>query len=112
MKTADLAIFDEMPFFAWAKDADGTYLWVNKTLAGFADVDIVGKKDYELPWAADSGMLVADDQEVLITGNDLFRHEMVMNLANGRTVTLNVCKCLKELDGKRCTFGVSFAIDE
>jgi len=110
MQSKDLAIFDEMPFFAWAKDADGKYLWANKALNEFAGVPISGKMDRELPWAANAESLVADDQQVLASGKALCRREPV-DMPGGKKATLNACKCLKELDGTRCTFGISFILE-
>lgn len=49
MTSKDLEIFNEMPFFFWVKDEEGTYLWVNKALREMAEEEVVGKKDAELP---------------------------------------------------------------
>jgi len=110
MQSKDLAVFNEMPFFAWAKDEAGRYIFANQALVQFAGVEVVGKHDRELPWAANAETLLADDQQVLDSGKELRRRENV-DMPDSKKAALNTCKCPKELDGKRCTFGISFIMD-
>jgi len=109
MQKNELEIFNAMPFLFWAKDEEGRYLWGNRAICEFAKEDVVGKTDSELMWAADAEGLRADDKEVLNTGKPIFRHEYVDKSREGKA-TLNVCKFLGELDGRRCVMGVSFVI--
>jgi len=109
MQKNELEIFNAMPFLFWAKDEEGRYLWGNRAICEFAKEDVVGKTDSELMWAADAAGLRADDKEVLNTGKPIFRHEYVDKSREGKA-TLNVCKFLGELDGRRCVMGVSFVI--
>ena len=110
MQTKDLEVFNSMPFFFWVKDEAGRYVWVNKALAEMAQQPLVGKTDREMGWATDAEGLRADDKKVLETGKTLYVHEYAHAPGQGQ-VTLNVCKFVGELDGKKGVFGVSFVID-
>ena len=109
MTRKDLEIFNEMPFFFWVKDEEGTYLWVNKALREMANEDVVGKKDSELPWADCAEALREDDLKVLETGKSILLHEYVQKPNRD---DLSVCKFVGDFEGKRCAFGVSFVIPE
>ena len=109
MKSKDLEIFNEMPFYFWFKDEDGRYLWANRVLLEFAKTDMLGKTDNELPWVGNADALRAADKQVLETGETLRLRELVID--KPEKVTVNACKWLGELDGKKGVFGVSFVID-
>lgn len=109
MTSEDLEIFNDMPFFFWVKDEEGTYLWVNKALGAMATEEIVGKKDKELPWVDDANALRENDLKVLETGNPMFTYEYVQKPNKDK---LSVCKYVGDFEGKRCAFGVSFVIQE
>ena len=109
MTSEQLEVFNEMPFFFWVKDGEGTYLWVNKALRDMAEVEVVGKKDAELPWADSAEMLRADDMKVLESGKALLVHEVVQKPNRD---DLSVCKFVGDFEGKRCAFGISFVIPE
>ncbi len=109
MTSKDLEIFNDMPFFFWVKDEEGTYLWVNEALRAMATEEIVGKKDKDLPWADDADALRADDLKVLETGEPMFAFEYVRKPNKDK---LSVCKYLEDFEGKRCAFGISFVIEE
>lgn len=111
MKTEDLSVMDEMPVIFWAKGVDGVYIWGNTTINTFAGCSVVGKTDYDLPWADTAEQLVAHDNSVLDSGKPGYSHEVVHKSARG-DATLNVSKWPGDLDGKRCTFGISFIISE
>ncbi len=111
MKSEDLAVMNSMPFLFWVKNEEGVYIWGNNTINTFAGGNVVGKTDLELPWADTADALVAHDNAVLDSGQTSFSHEVVHKSARGEA-TLNVCKFSGELDGVRCTFGVSFVIEE
>jgi len=111
MKAKDLEIFNAMPFLFWVKDEEGRYIWGNRAISEIAKQDIVGKKDSELPWAANAEALRADDKKVLDAGKPIFVHEYVDDSSRGK-ITLSVCKFIGELDGKKHTFGVSFEIEK
>ena len=107
----DLEIFNQMPFLFWAKDASGKYVWGNREIDQLAGESVVGKTDRELIWADNADALQADDKLVFESGEPLFRREYVDKSKQGGT-TLNACKWLGELDGKRRCFGISFTIPE
>lgn len=109
MTSKDLEIFNDMPFFFWVKDEEGTYLWVNNALRAVVTEEIVGKKDSELPWVDDADALRANDIKVLETGNPIFTVEYVQKPDK---YELSVCKYVGDFEGKRCAFGVSFVIDK
>jgi len=109
MTSKDLEIFNEMPFFFWVKDDEGTYLWVNKALREMAGEEVAGKKDAELPWAESAETLRADDIKVLETGKPLLLHEIVQKPNQD---DISVCKFVGDYEGKRCAFGISFVIPD
>jgi PAS domain-containing protein len=111
MNAKDLEIFNAMPFLFWVKDEEGRYIWGNRAISKIANQDIIGKKDAELPWAANAEALRADDKKVLETGMPIFVHEYVDDSSRGK-ITLSVCKCIGELDGKKHAFGISFVIEK
>ena len=110
MQSKDLEVFNGMPFYFWVKDEAGRYVWVNQALAEMAKQDLVGKTDLEAGWATDAEGLRADDKKVLEAGQTLYVRESAHVPGRGK-VTLNVCKFVGELDGKKGVFGVSFVID-
>jgi two-component system aerobic respiration control sensor histidine kinase ArcB len=110
MQSKDLEVFNGMPFYFWVKDEAGRYVWVNQALAEMAQQSLIGKTDRDMGWAADAEGLRADDKKVLETGKTLYVHEYAHVPGRGQ-VTLNVCKFVGELDGKKGVFGVSFVID-
>jgi PAS domain-containing protein len=107
MQVKNLEIFNEMPFFFWVKDEEGTYLWVNRALSEMAKHRVIGKTDYELPWADNADALRTDDNQGLEMGKPLFFHEYVKK---PHDANLSVCKFVGEFNGKICTFGVSFVV--
>ena len=109
MNIQDLEVFNEMPFLFWVKDEGGRHLFGNKVICELAGEDVVGKTDRQLIWAKDADKLQADDKQVLATGKTSFIHEHVQQSVQGNA-TLNVCKWVGDLDGKRCCFGISFII--
>ena len=108
MQSRDLEIFNEMPFLFWAKDEESRYIWGNRVINQLAGRSVVGKTDSELPWAESADSLRANDRQVLEKGKPVFTNE---HIDTPRKATLSVCKFPGELDGKRCTFGISFVIE-
>ena len=110
MQAEDLEVFHMMPFYFWVKDDQGTYLWANGALTDAAGEAVVGKTDSELPWAESAEALRAADKQVLETGKDLHLKEAAFTFG-GEPVTLNLCKFVREFEGARCAFGISFILD-
>ena len=65
----------------WWKDVNGVYRGYNRTLLktlGYeSQADIIGKTDYELPWADQADCLVVHDKEVMRRGVAIEREELV-----------------------------------
>jgi len=110
MNSKDLGVLNEMPFYFWAKDEGEKYVWANRAVVEMAGEEVVGKTDHQLPWKASADALVAADKQVLETGKPLYIHEHALDFGQG-TMTLSVCKFPGELDGKKCSFGVSFMVE-
>lgn len=66
------SILDSFAGIHWWKNKDGVYGGCNQEMAralGLESIDdIVGKTDYELPWAEQADELVANDLEVMASG--------------------------------------------
>lgn len=79
----------------WWKDVNGVYLGCNdslaKTLGLNSHLDVIGKTDYQLPWAETADALVQNDQEVMRTGISQRREEQVAS-KTGETFTFMVVK--------------------
>ena len=62
-------LLDAIAGIHWSKDKNGKYLSCNefmvKTLGLNNKSDIIGKTDYELPWAAQAHTLIKNDNEVM-----------------------------------------------
>lgn len=111
MRSEDLKIFNEMPVLFWAKNVDGVYIFGNTVINANAGGSVVGKTDFELPWKAQAQDLVDHDNTVLESNQPAFVHEE----ADFKTVGhagLSVSKWVGNLDGVKCTFGISFTVDE
>jgi hypothetical protein len=109
MHLTDLEPFKDVPFYLWAKDADGTYLWGSAEMDRFAGGAVAGRTDADFGPAAESPdtatTLQANDRHVLDSGKPLFTHERIEGAGN-----VSVCKWAGELDGRPVTFGVSFVV--
>ena len=110
MRTEDLEPFRDAPFLLWAKDADGVYVWGNRTIDDLAGEAVTGKPDADLVWGDDAEALRRDDEQVLATGQPIFVNEHVQRSNRGDAV-LSVCKWADELDGVPHAFGISFVVE-
>ena len=109
MTSKELKVFDNMPFLFWVKNSEGVYIFANQQIRKLAEGEIIGKTDYELPWAKDADKLREADKEVLDTGKTQYIHEFVDESGRGR-IKLNVCKFAEDFEGERCAFGISFEV--
>lgn len=78
----------------WWKDINGVYRGYNRTLLkmlGYeSQEEIIGKTDYELPWADQADCLVALDKEVMRRGVAIEREELVTsNSGDDRVYLVN-----------------------
>ena len=110
MNAKELQVFNNMPFLFWVKNKDGVYIFANEEIRNLAEGEIIGKTDYELPWAKDADKLREADKEVLNTGKTQYIHEYVDEDGKGR-IKLNVCKFAGVFEGEKCAFGISFKIE-
>ena len=109
MTSKELEVFNNMPFLFWVKNGEGVYIFANEEIRKLADGEIIGKTDYELPWAKDADKLREADREVLDSGKTQYIHEFVDEAGRGR-IKLNVCKFAEDFEGKKCAFGISFEV--
>lgn len=111
MRLSDLEPFKGVPFYFWAKDADGTYLWGSAEMDRFAGGPVAGRADNEFGAASESEHTAAtlqdNDRRVLESGEPLYTHEQIEGAGK-----VSVCKWAGELDGRRVTFGVSFVVPD
>jgi PAS domain S-box-containing protein len=84
---------DHLPGFAWMKDIDGRYVYVNKKeaeLDAYHDDGAIGKRDADL-WPAEiASAYEANDRLVIATGKALQTVEP--SLASGEPSSMMVCK--------------------
>jgi hypothetical protein len=107
MKLSDLEPFDDVPFYLWVKDENGTYVWGNRAMTEFAGGDVAGKTDEDLAPPKTAAMMRHHDVETLETGKPIYLHEKIEGAGN-----LSVCKWAGKLEGKPAAFGVSFQTED
>jgi PAS domain S-box-containing protein len=82
-----LGIFIEsIAGYHWWKDLEGRYLGCNnavvKLLGLDSPQDVVGKTDYELPWAENAQTLTLHDRKVIKTGETVTSEEVIKTKTN------------------------------
>lgn len=110
MQISDLEVFRHVPYYFWAKDAEGTYVWGNQRMCEYAGCEISGKTDYDISSPDIAERLRENDKKVLANGSSMTFYEQVNDPKLG-TVTVSVCKYVDELEGRNCVFGVSFVVE-
>lgn len=88
------SIIDVLAGNHWWKDLNGTYCGCNKNLVvmlGVKREEVIGKTDYELPWADQADELVANDKKVIETGISV-RSEEKVAAKSGKVLTFLVNK--------------------
>jgi PAS domain S-box-containing protein len=111
------SIIDSIAGNHWWKDANGVYLGCNDsfitTLGLHSHADVIGKTDYELPWAETAEVLVKNDQEVMRLGVACRNEEQLATKA-GEVLTFMVAKApLRDENGNIIgTVGNSIDITE
>ncbi len=80
----------------WWKDKNGVYRGCNQAMVEQLGLqskfDIIGKTDYQLPWAEQAGSLVANDNEVMRTRTVQKGKEELVASKNGLMHTFMVAK--------------------
>ncbi|MEP7299068.1 MAG: response regulator [Burkholderiales bacterium] len=111
------AILDNMPDFAWVKDAEGHFIAVNRALAeakGFADpADLIGKTDRDIQPPELAEAYQRDDATVM-AARERGRFEEQLAHADGRVTLIETVKmALRDADGKVVgTVGIARDISE
>gem|GEM_PF-1702744 len=97
-------IIKNIPHYLFWKDINSIFLGCNDSFAKIAQLDspdeIVGKTDYDLPWEKkESAAYIADDQEIMRTGNAKIEVEEKQTI-NGKEINILVSKVpIYENDG-------------
>ncbi|MDP3089033.1 MAG: PAS domain S-box protein, partial [Methylotenera sp.] len=89
-------IIDKTPARIFWKDKDLRYLGCNTTFANDAGktsaIDIIGKNDFELSWAAQAEFYQADDRAVMASGVAKIGYEEPQTTPQGGTIWLRTSK--------------------
>jgi PAS domain S-box-containing protein len=101
-------VMDTIPGAFWVKDRNCVFLGINRFLAehaGLQPSDIVGKNDYDMPWADGdpygAAWYQAHDREVMETGVPQYRIKEEMTFADGTKIWLETNKVpLRDLNGE------------
>jgi PAS domain S-box-containing protein len=89
----------------WKDREDLKYLGVNQAFAddaGFASPDeLIGKKDFDMPWKEQAELYRSDDKHVLISGEAKLNYEEPQTDAVGRTTWLRTSKIpMRDINGQ------------
>lgn len=112
------AVLDAVAGIHWWKDINGVYRDCNQTMADSLGLkskeEIIGKTDYELPWASEADILVHNDKAVMETGRTQRGKEEPVTTNDGKLHTFMVAKApLYDNSGKIIgTVGNSIDITE
>ncbi len=89
-------VFDTLPQRVFWKNRHHQYLGCNKTFAqdsGLESPDqIIGKTDYDLPWAQLATIFEAEDSAVMQSNTPVINHQEEKHLENGETMWLCINK--------------------
>ena len=91
------SVITVFPFYLFWKDANGVYLGCNQNFAEVAGLahpeEIIGKTDYDLPWAnTEADDYTRDDQEVITHGCEKIGYVESQKQANGKQVWVETSK--------------------
>lgn len=104
-----LKIIDSAPLRVFWKDRDLRYRGCNRAFArdaGMAHpVQLIGKDDYQMAWAAQADRCRADDQAVMASGLPTLFQETQQTSASGQSIWLSMSK-VPLIDQDNETFGV------
>ncbi|HLP05399.1 MAG TPA: PAS domain-containing protein, partial [Paludibacter sp.] len=98
-------VMDNIPQSIFWKDAGSVFMGCNRAFAEDAGLsspaDIVGKTDYDMPWAEQAELYTTDDRQVLESGEPKLGYEEPLVTADGSRIWLNTNKVpLRDKDGK------------
>lgn len=90
-------IIANSPQFIFWKDIDSAYIGCNENFALIAGLkrpkDIVGKTDYDLPWANVADIYLVEDKTIIQTGQPIEQKEVPLIVANEKEIIILVSKC-------------------
>jgi diguanylate cyclase (GGDEF)-like protein/PAS domain S-box-containing protein len=102
------AVIDNIPQRVFWKDRESRYLGCNNAFARDAGLayneQVIGKTDFELPWAMLAEVVRADDEEVMITTVPKMHYER--DVVMGDSLRTVVTSKMPLLDGEGETIGV------
>jgi PAS domain S-box-containing protein len=91
-----LTVVDTVPVRIFWKDANLRYLGCNLAFAkdaGMAhSIDLVGKDDYQLSWAALADQYRADDRSIIDSGTARLSYDEQLHAAGGKTIWIRTSK--------------------
>ncbi|MEM6528508.1 MAG: PAS domain-containing protein, partial [Chloroflexota bacterium] len=99
-------LLNNIPIRVFAKDTAGRYLFANNLFLQDANLslpeDIVGRTDYEMPWAdTEADAYTADDREVMKSGEAKVDIEEPQTQADGNVIWLSTSKVpMRGADGR------------
>lgn len=107
-------IIKSVPGSVYWKDKDGLYLGCNDSLLDMAGMDdVVGKTDYDMPWAAQADVIRQNDIKVMQSGLTIEVEEYPTLANNQNTIVLTRKTPLKNLQGDIVgVIGISLNITE
>jgi PAS domain S-box-containing protein len=108
------SFMNHSPTTAFIKDADGRYLFVNRTAEdqiGRPRAEVLGKSDFDLFSAAEARVLRENDQSVLASGTTA-RFDETLTSAAGLRHYLSFKFPLQDRDGQHLLAGMSIDITE
>ena len=90
-------IIDSIPAAIFWKDINNRYLGVNRYILNNAGLtkheDIIGKTDFDMPWAeTEAQNFIDDDQEVILSGEPKLHFEETLTQDDGTTITVITSK--------------------
>ena len=80
------AILDALPFLAWLKDKEGRHVEVNRVFelaCGLSRDKIIGKTDMDIWPLKLAWGYIADDQEVMVSREQIYKEDRVEDKAGG-----------------------------
>lgn len=89
-------ILDSLPQAVFWKDPSLAFMGCNRTFLQHAGLSsaapLLGKTDFDMPWAGDAEQYRADDRAVLATGTPRYHTEEMLEQADGKPIWLRTSK--------------------
>ncbi len=89
-------VVDATPVRIFWKDANSRFVGCNLALARDAGMahprDLVGKDDYQMPWAAQADRYRADDRSVMESGIGILSYDEMLTGSDGKTIWISTSK--------------------